>query len=473
MNILGRKKEQQILMDCVESKRPEFVAVYGRRRVGKTFLVREYFGNRFSFFATGVPNKKTKDQLAVFYDWLKQYGSNEKEAPKNWLEAFRYLRELLESDDVYRDPVSGRRIIFLDELPWMDTARSDFKMALDLFWNGWASGMQDIMLIVCGSATSWVINNLIMDTGGFYNRITRQIHLAPFSLKECEELLRANGLQLQRRQIIELYMVFGGIPYYLNYLDKRVSVAQNIDLLILDERGPLHNEYEMLFHSLFKKSQKHIAIIEALAESHGGLKRTELAACSEIGDGEPLTKALSELEQCDFIRKYRNFTKEKSGYYFQLIDPFILFFTKFVKKDKIRSWMTFKDKGGYYAWRGLSFEIVCLNHMTQIKAGLGIAGVESNEYSWRSERKKNGTQIDLLIDRRDDVINLCEMKFSDSKYVIDAEYNRCLREKAELFEQETGCRKTLITTMISVEGLERNAYSDVVYKELTGEDLFC
>jgi hypothetical protein len=472
MNILGRKKEQQQLSDCLESKRPEFVAVYGRRRVGKTYLIREFFGNRFSFYATGVPDKKTKDQLAVFNDQLIRYGSQYVKPPKDWLEAFRRLREILESDNVYREPTSGKCVIFLDELPWMDTARSDFKMALDLFWNGWASGIQDIVLIVCGSATSWVINNLILDTGGFYNRVTRQIHLTPFSLLECEELVKSNGLMLNRRQIIELYMIFGGIPYYLNCLDKRISIPQNVDVIVLDANGPLHNEYDLLFHSLFKKAKKHIAIVEALAEKHNGMTRTELAKVSEIGDGEPLTKALSELEQCDFIRKYRNYSKEKSGYYFQLIDPFVLFYYKFVIREKLQTWMSFKDTGRYYAWRGLAFEVVCLNHTKQIKTTLGISGIESTEYSWKSAERKNGVQIDLMIDRRDDVINLCEMKFSDSKFTIDADYYRSLRKKAEVFLKETGCKKTILTTLISVEGMERNEYSEAVYVELTGDDLF-
>ena len=209
MNIIGRKREQQILSDCLESARPEFLVVYGRRRVGKTYMVREFFGGRFSFYATGVANKKTKEQLAVFGDWLMQYGSEDRKSPQNWREAFWRLKDLLESDYVYREPTSGKRIIFLDELPWMDTARSDFKSALDLFWNGYASAKEDIVLIVCGSATSWVINNLISDTGGFYNRITRKIHLLPFTLKECEELLELNGFSMDHRQIIELYMIFG------------------------------------------------------------------------------------------------------------------------------------------------------------------------------------------------------------------------------------------------------------------------
>ena len=472
MVIVGRKKEQQILQDCLDSNRPEFVAVYGRRRVGKTYMIREFFGGRFSFYATGVANKKTKEQLAVFNDWLVRSGSHEKKAPENWREAFRRLISLLEQDNVYRDPTSNKRIIFLDELPWMDTARSDFKCALDLFWNGWASGKDDIVLIVCGSATSWVISNLIQDTGGFYNRITRQIHLSPFTLGECEALLLHNDFPLSRRQILDVYMVFGGIPYYLYYLDRRISIAQNIDSLILNENGSLHNEYEMLFNSLFRNSEKHQAVIEELARSHNGLLRTELAAKEKIGDGEPLTKTLTELEQCGFIRKYRNYTKQKNGCTYQLIDPFVLFYLRFVKTNELKIWGSFRDTGAYYSWRGLSFEIVCMNHIEQIKAALGISGVETIESAWKSAAKKGGAQIDLLIDRKDDAVNICEMKYSDSKFVIDEEYSRVIRNKVNVFREETGTKKALIPTLVSVEGMERGAYSDVIFAELTATELF-
>ena len=296
MSIIGRKNEMNYLSSCLESGRPEFLVLYGRRRVGKTYLIKEYFGSRFSFYATGVSNLKTKDQLRLFNEALIQHGSGVKSVPKDWFEAFSRLKMVLEDPKAVRDAASGRRVVFLDELPWMDTARSNFKSALDYFWNSWASSQSDLFLIVCGSATSWIIENIFSDRGGFYNRITRQIHLMPFTLKECEELFAANGIVMSRRKIIESYMVFGGIPYYLNCFDRRLSLAQNIDELLFKEGGQLHYEYERLFRSLFRNSEKHIAIIEAIAEKKSGITRVELAKIDRIGDGEPLTKALGELE---------------------------------------------------------------------------------------------------------------------------------------------------------------------------------
>ena len=265
MKIIGRNREKDVLTACLTSGRPEFVVVYGRRRVGKTYLVKEYFNGQFSFYATGLSNEKTKGQLKAFHTSLQIYGDAENAAPKDWFEAFMRLRSLLERENVYRDPISNRRVVFLDELPWMDTARSDFKSALEYFWNSWASSQEDLMLIVCGSATSWIIQHMLKERKGFHNRVTRRIRLLPFTLKECEELLENNGIVMTREQIIECYMIFGGIPYYLNLLDSRLSLAQNVDELLFKPYGDLKEEYTELFYSLFKKPEKHMAILKTLS----------------------------------------------------------------------------------------------------------------------------------------------------------------------------------------------------------------
>ena len=470
--MIGRKKEQVILQNCLESPRAEFVVVYGRRRVGKTYLVKEYFNNLFAFYATGLSNAKTKEQIKAFNGSLIEYGIADKKQPKDWYEAFMKLKQLLLDEGVRRDPVSGKKVVFLDELPWMDTARSDFKSALEYFWNSWASSQKDLLLIVCGSATSWIINNLLGDRGGFYNRITRQIHLFPFTLRECEELFRMNDIRMTRQQVIESYMIFGGIPYYLNCFDKRLSLAQNVDELLFKENGQLYYEYDRLLRSLFKHYERHAAIIDAIAHSKSGMKRTEMAKIAKIGDGEPLTKALNELEQSGFIRKYKNYAKEKSGFYFQLVDPFMYFCFKFIKKRKHESWMSYVNTPGYFSWSGNAFELVCLLHVDQIKNALGISGVETMEYAWRSAKIKNGAQIDLLIDRKDDVINVCEIKYTLSPYEIDSKYELELKNKLEVFMSETACKKALHLTLISANGLKRNAHSGIVQNEITGEDLF-
>ena len=472
MKIIGRNHEKDVLSRCLSSKRPEFVVIYGRRRVGKTFLVKEYFNGQFSFYATGLSDEKTSGQLKAFHMSLRTYGCAEAKAPKDWFEAFMRLKGLLEEENVYRDPVSGRRVIFLDELPWMDTARSDFKSALEYFWNSWASSQQDLMLIVCGSATSWIIKHMLKERKGFHNRVTRRIRLLPFTLKECHDLLEINDIVMTREQMIECYMIFGGIPYYLNLIDSRLSLAQNVDELIFKPYGDLRDEYHELFYSLFKNPDKHMAIMKALAATKNGKTRKELSEVKTIGGGSALTRNLEELEQCGFIRRYTNYTMPKNGAYYQLVDPFVLFCLKFVNSRKRKSWMEYIHSPSYNAWRGNAFEICCVNHIPQIKTALGISGVDTAEYAWRSETSDPGSQIDLLIDRKDGVINLCEMKYTDGTFELDKNEYEKLMNRLGSFQKEVKPKKAIHMTLVSVSGLADGKYTSVFQNVITGEQLF-
>lgn len=470
--LVGRKKEIDELDQCLMSGRPEFVAIFGRRRIGKTYLVREYFKGSFSFYVTGIADASMRDQLRAFGASLQAYGCSDKTIPKDWFEAFSRLIALLSDEKTHRDSASGRLVVFLDELPWFDTPRSSFKPALEHFWNGWASAQSDILLVACGSATSWILNNLVSNTGGFYNRVTRQIHLEPFTLAECEEFFRANDVAFTRQQIVESYMVFGGVPHYLNLIDRRMSLAQNIDRLCFAPYGQLRHEREFLFKSLFKGSGRHTAVVDELSKHKAGMLRTDLAATAGIGDGQPLTDALNELEQCGFIRKYRDFTKKKNGQIYQLIDPFSLFAAEFLAPGNISSWQSYIGTPGYHAWTGRAFELVCLLHIGQMKAALGISGVQTEECAWRSKAASPGAQIDLLIDRRDGVVNICEMKYSDRAFVIEAATERNLRNKLAAFAEEVAPDKALHLTMVTMHGTARNAHAGIVLNEVTAEDLF-
>ena len=472
MKIIGRKRESDILEQCSHSGRPEFVVIYGRRRVGKTFLVREYFNRQFAFYATGIDRRNTKDQLKAFNDSLIRYGSKGNSTLSDWFDAFSRLRTVLENPNVPRDPVSGRRVVFLDEMPWMDTQRSDFRSALDYFWNSWGSAEPDLLLIACGSATSWIIDHLLDNKGGFYKRVTRRIHIMPFNLKECEQLLQANDIRMSRISIIECYTVFGGVPYYMNCLDRRLSLAQNIEELCFKEYGELRNEFDIVFGSLFKKPEKHIAIIRALAETKSGMTRGELAQIGSIGGGSVLTKDLKELEECGFIRKYRNGAVSSSEWCYQVVDQFTLFSIKILQNSGIKSWMEYLNSPGYVAWRGNAFEITCMSHIEQIKSSLRIAGVFSEEYEWRSRDSQHGAQIDLVIDRRDGIVNLCEMKFTDREFAIDSSYAQSLNNKTDVYRRESGTNKGIHLTMISVNGLKRNRYYSMIQSVITGEELF-
>lgn len=469
--IIGRKEEQQILRSAVQSENSEFVAVYGRRRVGKTYLIRETFGYKFTFQHTGLAKGNTKEQLFSFAISLRDAGYDDCPIPKSWLEAFSLLSTYL------KNSTDEKKIVFLDELPWMDTARSNFISAFEHFWNGWASARKDIVLIICGSATSWIINKVINDHGGLHNRVTKQIALQPFTLKECEMFAESKGLEMSRYQLAECYMVLGGIPYYWSLLEKGLSLAQNIDKIIFAKNGKLSNEFNQLYASLFKSPEQYIDVVTALGKKKAGMTREEIIAATDMYSSGTLSKVLDELEYCGFIRKYNGFDKKSKQAIYQLIDNYTLFYFKFIQQNENNDehfWSASIDSAMHRAWSGLAFERLCMAHTQQIKAALGIAGVLSNVYSWRKEADEmsDGAQIDLLIDRKDQVINLCEMKYSLSEYAIDAEYEQKLRNKKSAFIDATNTRKAVHLTMVTTFGIKANAHSGIVQNEITLEDLF-
>ena len=469
--IIGRKEEQQILHSAAQSENSEFVAVYGRRRVGKTYLIRETFGYKFTFQHTGLAKGNTKEQLFSFAISLRDAGYDDCPIPKSWLEAFSLLSTYL------KNSTDEKKIVFLDELPWMDTPRSNFISAFEHFWNGWASARKDIVLIICGSATSWIINKVINDHGGFHNRVTKQIALQPFTLKECEMFAQSKGLEMSRYQLAECYMVFGGIPYYWSLLEKGLSLAQNIDKIIFAKNGKLSNEFNQLYASLFKSPEQYIDIVTALGKKKAGMTREEIIVATDKYSNGALSKVLDELEYCGFIRKYNGFDKKSKQAIYQLIDNYTLFYFKFIQQNENNDehfWSASIDSAMHRAWSGLAFERLCMAHTQQIKAALGIAGVLSNVYSWRKEADEtsDGAQIDLLIDRKDQVINLCEMKYSLSEYAIDAEYEQKLRNKKSVFIDTTNTRKAVHLTMVTTFGIKANAHSGIVQNEITLDDLF-
>jgi AAA+ ATPase superfamily predicted ATPase len=470
MNIIGRKDEMALLEKCIRSKKPEFLAVYGRRRVGKTFLIKEYFKNNFAFYMTGSANTTMRGQLENFHDALLEYGSDELDAIEGWPVAFRRLKKLL-----MKDTSEQKKVVFIDELPWLDTPKSGFVPALEYFWNSWASSRPDIFLVICGSATSWMIRNVIHNHGGLYNRITKQMHIKPFTLAECEMFFQNAGVVLSRYSIAETYMIFGGIPYYLDLFDESLSLPQNVDRLLFADNAVLANEFQDLYASLFKHFEQHILISEALYTKRSGLTRDEIIKETGLAAGGTFTRLLEELEQCGFLRKYRDFTKPKNGYYYQLTDFFTIFHLTFIRnyagKDQ-QFWSNYHTKGGHNAWSGLSFERVCMAHIDQIKMALGISGVSTEVTSWRSKRSKPGTQIDLIIDRNDDIINLCEVKYSGKEYEIDRAYDDRLRRRRSIFAEETATSKALHQTMVTTYGVSASAYKEAVQSQVTLDDLF-
>lgn len=466
--LISRAKEIKVLQELMNSKKSEFIAVYGRRRVGKTFLVREVFNNEFSFHLTGIANVSTKQQLIQFHARISRHFPEEHEIipAKNWFEAFLQLIECLEKQE---EP--GKKVIFLDELPWLDTRGSNFLSALEHFWNSWASARKDVLLIVCGSAASWMIKNILRNRGGLHNRVTERIKLEPFNLFETEQLLKSKNMGYDRYQAILLYMVFGGIPFYLERLKPGLSAAQNINNLCFEKNAPFRFEYEDLYASLFNKPERHLAIIEALSKKNKGLTRKELIKNTLFTNGGGLTRILKELEESSFIRQYRAFGKSQKDSLYQLVDLYSLFYLNFIKKsspDDEHFWVNAMESPIFRTWSGYAFEMVCLHHVSQIKKALGISGVQTSVSAWHSEQ----AQIDLVIDRKDQVVNLCEMKFSIHPFTITNKTAEDIRNKIETFREATKTRKALFFTLITTYGLAQNKYAYLAQNSLLMDDLF-
>lgn len=471
--IIGRKKEQSDLLGLTNEEESQFCVVYGRRRIGKTFLIRETFAHRFAFQHTGLANANKKEQLSEFKESLRTAGMRVNNTPKDWYEAFHLLAEHLSASP------AGKKVVFLDELSWMDTPKSGFISALEHFWNGWASARaeKDIVLIVCGSATSWIINKVIKNRGGLHNRLTMRIHLKPFTLKECEEYAQSRNLPLSRKDIAETYMILGGVPYYWSFLRKNESLAQNIDRMLFADEAPLGDEYSALYASLFKHPEPYIAIVETLARKKSGMTRMELLKATRHSDNSIFTQTLSELEQCNFIRKYNCYGKKERESGYQLIDNFTLFHFQYIASNTRHDpnyWSHCIGTPLYHAWAGLAFERLCLWHLPQITTALGIKGVISSAHSWRTaaDEEHEGAQIDLLIDRNDNVINLCEMKYCEEKYALSKDEAEKLQNRRLTFLMATRTRKSILTTMVTMHGLFHNRYSNDIHSEVCVDELF-
>jgi AAA+ ATPase superfamily predicted ATPase len=466
--MIGRSKERRLLEEARDSEYSEFVAVYGRRRVGKTFLVRETFDYTFAFQHSGLANSGMKRQLKAFAGSLRESGLENRSVPVDWLDAFDALKDVIRISD------APKKVVFIDEMPWMDTPKSGFVSALENFWNGWASARKDVLLIVCGSATSWIIKKILRNRGGLHNRVTVEIPLSPFTLRECELYAESRRLGMSRRQIVECYMAFGGIPYYWKQLARGLSPAQNFDALFLAQNGRLRMEYSELYASLFKNHEPYERIVSELGRKGTGLTRGEIAAGIGIPESGTLTRYLEELEQCGFVRKYSVLGKKNKGAVFQLIDSYTLFYFKVLSaaSGKGEHFLTsVTDSRFMDNWEGLAFERVCLMHVDEIKKALQIGGVVCEVSPWRSSGDEH-VQIDMLIDRNDGVVNLCEMKFSREPYELTAEELARLQRRRRVFKEETNTRKAVHLTLIVSPELKKNAYANDIQSTVTIDDLF-
>jgi len=471
--VIGRENECRLLTSLLERDESQFVAVYGRRRVGKTYLIRETFNYSFTFQHTGLAETGKKGQLTSFRDSLSSQGLPGIRIPRTWIEAFGMLKEL-----IMRAP-DGKKVIFIDELPWMDTPKSNLISALENFWNGWVTArpQKDIVLIVCGSATSWITKKLLKNKKGLRGRLTEKIKVNPFTLAECERYVQAAGLEMTRRDILETYMVFGGIPYYWTFLKKGISVAQNMDWMFFGDNAKLSDEFEALYSTLFKNPEKYVHVISVLSRRKAGLTRDEILKETGLTDGGTFSVILEELEQCGFIRHYVSIDSKNKNALYQLIDNYTLFYYRCIKKNAFgdeRYWSNTYLGSEHNVWAGLAFERVCLQHIPELKQALGISGILSNVCSWRTSASEEhpGAQVDLLFKRSDNVINLFEIKYSRDVFTIDSKYAVELQNKISTFRTVTRTRCAVHPTMVTTFGVTHNENWKMLQSDLTLDCLF-
>ena len=472
--IVGRTKEYARLDKCMREEIAQLILVYGRRRVGKTFLINQYFGKSFCFKLTGAYNKPKAEQLQAFVNELNRRSHGKATPPSSWAEAFEMLREYIDNQKS-----DEKCVVFFDEMPWLDTHKSGFLSAFEYFWNDYGSSVDNLVFIVCGSATSWLVDNIEHNKGGLFNRQTCKLFLEPFSLAETEEYLLSKGIHWSRYDITECYMIMGGIPYYLSLLDKEMSYLQNIDYLFFRKKAELWDEFDHLYNTLFTQGENYISVVHELSKTKNGLTREDISKKTGLALNGVLSKIIKNLVDSGFVRENQFFGKKKKDTLYQLADYYSSFYFHYIRDNKGRDeryWSNTLDDPKRKSWAGNMFEQVCKDHIGQIKQKMGIQGILSNESSWFIKGDKElgtkGTQIDMIIDRRDRVINLCEMKFSLSEFSIEKEYDEKLRKRIEIFRKNTGTKKAVQIVFVTSYGVESNSYSGIVQKQVTLDDLF-
>lgn len=472
MKVIGRKSEQKALYNCDRSKKSELVCVYGRRRVGKTFLIEQTFADYFTFRATGLENGNTRQQLKAFHQRLTDHGDTVKTIPANWFEAFSRLHKLLYAENAVLSP-HGKRIIFLDEFPWFATPKSDFLLAFEEFWNRCGTQHGDMLFIICGSATSWIINNIIDNTGSLFHRVTSQIFITPFTLYETERFFYDREFRWTREQIAECYMIFGGLPFFMELLNNNESLSQNITRLLFKQDAILKDETNRLLESTLRSNPLYGQILELLSTHNYGMKKLDCQNTLNAPNGS-FFRAIDDLVKCGYIREYKQYYEKGNPYYVQLTDLFLLFHYHFLSNDSTpTSYEELKENmGTYHNWRGHAFEILCLNHIPQIKKALGIAGVKTNTFQWANFGEADSVQIDLVIERADNITNICEMKYTNSPFVMKKEYELSLLNKVAVFREKTDTDKALKIVLVSAAGISGVAHTEHISEVITLDDLF-
>ncbi len=470
--MVGRQQQTQQINELINSPKSEFIGVLGRRRVGKTFLIDSVLGEYFCFQMTGIQDQSTAEQLENFNRKLFLYSkaAYQSTAPKNWGEAFFQLRMYLDTL-----PKKKKQVIFLDELPWISTSNSGFLQQLAHLWNDYLSKHQHFILVVCGSASSWIKKHITNDKGGLHNRLTATIHLEPFTLAETKAFLYAKNIKLTHQEIAKIYMAMGGIPYYLDDIKRGETATKAIERMCFEENGRLTNEYNNLYKALFYNATHHELIVSALAGSQKGMLRSEILAKTKIQDGGPFTRAMIDLLDCGFVGTLSQFGQKKREEVYRLRDEYTAFYHRFIKLQKRYEsgmWALQASSQNYKIWLGYAFELLVHRHIDKVRSKLGISGIYS-EIATLYQNETLPMQIDLLINRKDNAVNFCEIKHYESGFVFDKKKHKEITQKLQLFKQILGKRKQVFYTFISNQEAVQNEYSlELIDNVVLLDDLF-
>ncbi|MBM3197812.1 MAG: ATP-binding protein [Chlamydiae bacterium] len=481
--IVGREPEIKLLDTLWASSEAEFLAVYGRRRVGKTYLIREYFSKKkcVYFEVTGQKDGSLQQQLENFIHVFSQTFTRNLplRTPVSWKEAFDLLTQEIENLSKSRAVV-----LFFDELPWLATKKSGVMQALDYYWNRFWSRYPQLICVVCGSAASWMLDNLVNAKGGLHNRLTKTILLKPYNLRGVWQFLSHHGIHLTPKQILDHYMVFGGIPHYLKQIEKGKSALQNINRVCFQPDGLLYDEFDRLFQSLFAQAEDSLQIIKAIAKHQHGISREELVFSINMHSGGTLTKRLEELESAGFIQGYIPYGRRVKDRTYRVIDEYCYFYLRWIEPFKRGGvlggkeyWQTKGKTQSALAWAGYAFENVCFKHVDQIRRALDLQAISCEIGSWKyfpSRGKKDaiGAQIDLIFDREDGVVTLCEIKYSEKIFALEKSEAMNILHKVELFSSSIQQKKQVQVALITTQGVKSTLWSeDVVQHTITLEDL--
>jgi uncharacterized protein len=459
--MIGRQEEIAILNKLLHSERSELLLVTGRRRVGKTYLIRETFKENICFEFIGTQYGDTENQLQKFTQEVESFFPERSQniSLKNWSVALRHLSMCIEN----QKKTKGKKVIFFDEFPWIAQHKSNFLQEFDYWWNSWAS-KQNIVVVITGSAASWMIQKVVNNKAGLHNRVTQRVHLQPFTLKETQQFFESKKINLDLYQTLQIYMVMGGIPHYLENIEKGESAAQNINRICFTTNGLLRNEFQNLYAALFDHSENHVSIVRVLSQKWKGLTRQEIIASTNFTDGGGLTKVLDELETCGFIMRIVPLGKKSKDTLYRLMDEFSLFHLQFIEGSRTSSkdiWTQKSTTKSFTTWQGYSFENICIKHYEAVKMALGISGiyVDVSAFLHKGNAEESGFQIDMLLDRADNTMNLCEMKFYNSEITVDKSMADLLRRRRARFKEVSGTKKLIFNTLITTYGVQANEHS--------------